>query len=152
MTTSKENPLALLRYQTLTQADYGPWRADYLAVQCDREYGKPFNCSSCESALVPPVLEHVWSFASESYDALLLQLRFDTHFVENYGAPETAEVLLRFPRNSTVAAGGRETMEVELTLINKRPTRLGEAMFFTFNLVTPTSIEGHLLIRTKLPF
>ena len=65
---SKENPLALLRYQTLTQADYGPWRADYLAVQCDREYGKPFNCSSCASTLAAPNLEHVWAFSSESYD------------------------------------------------------------------------------------
>ena len=82
MTRSRSNPLALLRYKTLTQADFGPWRDDYLAVQCDTEYGKPFNCSECASIIEPPVLDQVWSFTSKSYDALLLQLVFDDSLVQ----------------------------------------------------------------------
>ena len=59
----------------------------------------------------------------------MLQLVFDDSLVQNYGAPEAAEVLLKFPH----ANDGRQSMEVELTLINKQPTRLGESLFFTFN-------------------
>ena len=34
------NPLGVLTYQSLTEDDYKGWRKDYLAVDCDTEYGK----------------------------------------------------------------------------------------------------------------
>ena len=131
VTNDANHPLALLRYQTLTQADYLPWRTDYLAVQCDREYGKPFNCSNCSSGLTASKLDKIWLYSSDEYDALLLQLKFDDVLVQSYGAPKAAEMLLKFPRSNE--SNVRKIIEVELTLLDKNPTRLGEAMFLSFN-------------------
>lgn len=123
--------------------------APHAPQDCDTEYGKPGQQSAVPTPvhqLVAPTLTSLWRRAETGgqgvdslSDSLLLKLAFPPELHRDYGAPQAAELLLRFPRNTT---GGREVVQIELTLLNKSATRLGEAAFLTFNPSVSGALAG----------
>ena len=96
------NPLGVLTYQSLTEDDYKGWRKDYLAVDCDTEYGKPNQQSAVPTPvhqLVSPTITALWRHAGgpTGDDAVLLHMSFPHDLVSDYGAPAAAELRLTFP-------------------------------------------------------
>lgn len=129
---SESNPLALQRYQTLTEADYAAWRAEYLIEDCPREYGKPDQDAeegwSSEHQLLPPTVQSLW-VRNNSQPEVLMSLAFPDHLNSLYGAPAAAWVRFSFDSSSTTD----RAVHFTITYINKTATRLGEAMFVTMN-------------------
>jgi len=80
--------------------------------------------------LVAPTLSSLWRSTSTD-DVLLLKLDFPPELRRDYGAPASADVTLTFPNITEPTP--QDVVMVELTLLDKAPTRLGEAAFFTLN-------------------
>ena len=129
-------PMALLRYQSLIDADMTAWRKEYLIQDCPSEYGKP-GCMLAKPTpthqLLPPTPSKLWIKNSSSTTGnaeLLMVSTFDARLHDNYGAPSTVWTRFEIERD---AVGKTRGIEITVTLINKTSTRLPEAMFFTHN-------------------
>eukprot|EP01062_Namystynia_karyoxenos_P066629 TRINITY_DN60538_c0_g1_i1.p1 TRINITY_DN60538_c0_g1~~TRINITY_DN60538_c0_g1_i1.p1 ORF type:complete len:822 (+),score=209.81 TRINITY_DN60538_c0_g1_i1:75-2468(+) len=129
---SSSSPLALQRYQTLTETDYAAWRKEYLAQDCDWEYGKPGQDSgkgwASKHQLLPPAASELWFRNSSGTAEAIVYLQFPSDLNTLYGAPAAAWTHFVFRPASTDADRG---VDITVTYLNKTTTRLGEAMFVT---------------------
>eukprot|EP01051_Picozoa_sp_SAG22_P007392 SAG22_NODE_519_length_9510_cov_6.192222_6_plen_288_part_00 len=126
------------------------------------EYGKPGvdQDAGPTPQLVPPQLRAAYTDAGGT--RLLLDLAFDPQLNAMYGAPQGAWVSITAApptptpgqeqaeehRNTTTAATATSTttgLQIELTLVGKRPTRLPEATWFTFGPPPGTASGGFRL-------
>ena len=104
-------------------------------------YGKPNQQSAVPTPvhqLISPTITALWRHAGgpTGDDAVLLHMSFPHDLVSDYGAPAAAELRLTFPSRMSPV---QDLIEIELTLVNKTATRLGEAGFFSFNPPTDTT-------------
>ena len=133
---SEAHPLALLRYQTLVEADLVAWRAGFLqpwtiTPSMASDYGRPgMNVSdpNVEHHLAAPTVRSSWikHGVGAGGSQILVEVAFASELHEDYGAPSTAWLNYTVPE-----VKGPLTIEVSLT--EKTATRLPEAMFLSFN-------------------
>jgi hypothetical protein len=140
---SQEQPLALLRYQSLSDATFGTqMRQSYLFRHPDdvpgssprvsgaNEYGKPGVDESAHplDQVLTPTLRGVFRTApgssSGGVEQLLLDLVFPPSAVEHYGAPASALLTL---------TPAYPILGMRLELVDKQPTRLPEATWLQFS-------------------
>jgi len=121
------HPLALIRYQTLTDSDFLPFRNAYLRKGSggEKEYGKP-NVTCC-SQLISPRLINVWKKNSSSSVIVLTQMSFNESLHLDYGAPQ--ELWLRI----NISNQQLGVINLSIILLNKSATRLPETMYFSMN-------------------
>ena len=129
-----DGPLALLRYQSVTDSQFEhEMRDSYLmqhnqsgdAVSGSNEYGKPSQDQVAHplAQLVAPTLKSVWQKGPKEAAELWLEMVFSKQLHTDYGCPSSAWLRLSFGARST---------NLTLELYNKTATRLGEAGWFTF--------------------
>ena len=129
-----DNALALLRYQSVTDAQFEhEMRDSYLmqhnqtgdAVSGSNEYGKPSQDAVAHplAQLAAPTLRSVWQKGTQAAAELLVELGFAKELHAAYGCPSSAWLRLAF---------GAQATNVTLELYNKTATRLGEAGWLTF--------------------
>jgi hypothetical protein len=129
---SKENPLALLTYQTLSNADYDRFLAQYITVQTDwapKDFGKPnIQASGAVSRLWNPssaTISHV------SDRQLIIKLAFAEQSADAITAwPSAVYLTIDLPDDDG-------PLQLDLTWFHKRANRLPEALWFTFQPKVP---------------
>lgn len=130
---SPDHPLALFTYQTLSAQQYADFLDRYIKIKADwapRDFGKPgierFGAVAREWH---PQLVECWSAQTDSGARLLLELRIEDHEALAQGSvawPREILLDLRLP-----SSGNR--VDLTLTVLDKPPNRMPEAMWLTFN-------------------
>ena len=144
---SRENPLALFTYQTLSQADYDKFLRSYITLQTDwapKDFGKPnIQKFGAES--------HSWgtkliaSYLMEDDDAhrLFAQMKVDAPTKGTTAFPRELWMTLR-------ASKTEPAVRVTLAWFGKDANRLPEALWLSFRPIAPTK-EGWTLTKVEQP-
>jgi hypothetical protein len=147
---SAANPLALLRYQSLSDATFGDqMRQSYLfrhptsvpgnssEISGANEYGKPGVDRDAHplDQLLSPTLKAAYTKGAGDSVELLLEMTFPLEVVTKYGAPASAWLLVR-PKKMQPQA-----LELTLELVGKQPTRLPEATWLQFSAPDITGMK-----------
>ncbi len=133
------HPLALFTYQTLSAADYSAFLKAYVLSHewwAPQDFGKP-NIEKLDAQ------SHTWTAALRTVSAghvaqgfrLLAELAIDDPTAQQHGLvawPARTFLQLDFPDAEPIVT-------VRLTVLQKAPNRMPEALWLTFN---PTSPEG----------
>jgi hypothetical protein len=146
---SKENPLALLTYQTLSKTDYDRFLTEYITVQTDwapKDFGKP-NIQSFGAA------SRVWnaSTATIRHDGrrrVVIELAFGAQSSDAVTAwPASAYLSIDIPEEDG-------PLSLNLCWFDKRANRLPEALWFTFqpNVSEPRKWSMSKVERAVSPF
>jgi Domain of unknown function (DUF5054) len=127
-----EHPLALFTYQTLSQADYTKFLANYIVSKASwapRDFGKPeVERFGAESREWHPTLVDCWTGSAKGSTRILAQLRINDPASENLGRVAWPEVLyleLVLPDAEPVAL-------ITFSSFRKAPNRMPESMWLTF--------------------
>ncbi len=136
---SSDHPLALFSYQTFSAADYARFMESYVTSKADwapQDFGKPnIDAFGARSANWTPRIVNSWSGSTADGDRLLALLEIDDPASERSGLvawPKKMYLELYLPKASSM---------VQMTLIcfGKIANRLPEAMWLTFQPITPES-------------
>lgn len=129
---SKENPLALFTYQTLTQDDYKAFLSAYVVSKAwwaPQDFGKPnIERLNPQSRDWHPRLDGLWISDNAERHRVLAQLTVDDKVSERLGLvawPKQIYLDLVFPKAKPV-------MEMTFYVLDKAPNRMPEAMWLTF--------------------
>jgi hypothetical protein len=135
--SSSENPLAEFSYQTLSKSDYDQFLASYITVQTDwapKDFGKPnIEKFGAQSRTWTSRLTNCKSGEDPQAHRIVARLR-----IGDEGAPPPpvtawpAELYLEI-----VLPKSDPSIHFNLTWFGKRANRLPEAMWLTFNPITP---------------
>ena len=102
----------------------------------------------------PPTLTKLWQGASTAGGScqLMLELRMSSDAHTHAGAPQKLAVRLNVTGGSSSSGGGASAPSIawDVFQINKRPTRLPEAGFFTVNPAVPELDRWRLKILGSL--
>ena len=131
--SSREHPLALFSYQTLSKRDYDQFLASYITVQTDwapKDFGKPnIEKFGAQSRMWTTKLTNcLWGKGQDEY-RMVAHLRIgDASGAAPVVTAWPAELYLElvFPRSQPL-------IHFNLTWFGKRANRLPEAMWLTFN-------------------
>lgn len=130
---SAANPLALFSYQTLSQEDYQHFIADYGQIKASwfkMDFGKPkIESFGARSQEWLPSLTSIQTAHDATGDRILAQL-------ELRDDEATASGRVAFPGKlylQLTLPAAEPRIEVEFSWFDKRPTRMPEAMWLTFN-------------------
>ena len=130
---SEQNPIALLTYQTLSQEDYGRYRASYIILNADwakKDFGKPnierFGAKREEWR--PASAEVIVDETTDAHRILVRMSFKDDEAIESGRAafPRHAFLELILPKTEPV-------IQLQLTWSGKPATRMPEALWLTFN-------------------
>jgi len=134
---SPSHPLALFSYQTLSKADYSRFFAAYTVIKADwldRDLGKPnIERFGAESREWLPALSHVEVSEDAQGHRILAQLEVQDPAAIKSGRaafPQRLYLQLTLPAAEPV-------IQIEFSWFDKRPTRMPEAMWLTFNPNVP---------------
>ena len=126
---SPTHPLALFTYQTLSQADYNRFFANYLRSSADwafQDFGKPnIDRFGAVSRDWQPALVAFQSTHDDHADHILVQLRFPDASPQ-VAAPSRAWLALTLPHSEP-------TLDFAASWFDKPATRMPEALWLTFN-------------------
>lgn len=129
---SKQNPLALFRYQTFDQADYDRFTGQYLrdvektGGWAIPDFSKPgMEKGAPVSRFWLPELKAVSRRDDDRGTTLLLDLAMPEEAVARFGAPAQLAVLLQFP-------AAESAVFCDLRWFKKSACRLPEAAWFSF--------------------
>lgn len=128
---SKQHPLALFSYQTLSKADYDKFLASYITVQTDwapKDFGKPnLEKFGAASRVWNPSAKNVWSGETSQGHRLVAQLQFGEQAADAVTAwPQDCYLDLFFPSDEPA-------IQIELSWLGKRANRMPEALWLSFN-------------------
>jgi hypothetical protein len=141
---SPQNPLAAFSYQTLSKADYDRFLASYITVQTDwapKDFGKPnIESFGAESRIWNTRLLSCYSKEDEKEHRLAAHLQIDGAPGPNTAWPNELYLELTLPKSDP-------EVRIAFTWLNKRPNRLPEAMWLTFNPIAP---QPHNWMMDKL--
>ena len=128
------HPLALVRYQSFSQADFDRYLRQY-AVNMEHAWIWPWAipdltkpgmaASGAESALWAPALHQARRRYTREYAAILAELQFPEAARQRYGAPEHVTIEYRFPHDESA-------VDIVLQWFDKSACRLPEAMWLSF--------------------
>lgn len=142
-----EHPLALFTYQTLSQADYATFLANYVVSKASwapRDFGKPeVERFGAESRDWHPTLADCWAGNTKGSIRSLTQLKINDPASENLGRvawPEMMYLELVLPDAEPVA-------HIIFSSFRKAPNRMPESMWLTF---APNAPEGTGWILDKV--
>jgi hypothetical protein len=127
-----QHPLALLRYQTFSQADYDRFRRQYsinkrtTAVWAIPDFTKPgMAASGAESRWWLPSLAGRYRTRAADGERILAELTLPAAATERYGCPAKATLEIRLPDAEPV-------VYLELQWFEKPASRLPEALWLSF--------------------
>jgi Domain of unknown function (DUF5054) len=135
---SPDHPLALFSYQTLSQADYASFFAAYVISNQDwakKDFGKPnIERFGAESRIWNPTIAQITSGEDEQAHHLLARLEIkDTQALASGRAAFPKQIFVEY-----VLPKSRPAIEITLSCFQKSPTRMPEALWFSFHpVVTP---------------
>jgi hypothetical protein len=144
---SRENPLALFTYQTLSETDYDKFLQSYITLHTDwapKDFGKPnIQKFGAES--------HNWgtkllaSYAAEDEEAhrLVAQMQVDAPSKGTTAFPRELWMTLRASKTEPV-------VRIALTWFGKDANRLPEALWLSFRPIAPVK-EGWTLMKVEQP-
>jgi len=144
---SRENPLGLFTYQTLSQTDYDNFLRSYITLKTDwapKDFGKPnIQKFGAES--------HSWgtkliaSYQMEDDDAhrLFAQMQVDAPTKGTRAFPREIWMTLR-------ASKAEPAVRVTVAWFGKDANRLPEALWLSFRPIAPTK-EGWTLTKVEQP-
>jgi Domain of unknown function (DUF5054) len=132
---SPDHLLALFSYQTLSQTDYATFFQNYVISEADwakKDFGKPnIERFGAESRLWKPSLAQCHSEEDDLAHRLLARLEIrDAESVTSGRAAFPREIFVEF-----VLPKANPAIEINLSWFGKRPTRLPEALWLSFNPV-----------------
>ena len=144
---SPDSPLGLFRYQTLVYSQFDAWHKDYLRPNSGgfNYYGKPESFMQAvptpEQRLVAANLTQIWAGRSETVNTtvIMLQLKANKTLHTIYGAPR--EIWIRYNLHTQSNPSSSLKIACRVTLLDKVPTRLPEAAWFSFTVRRNT--ESH---------
>jgi hypothetical protein len=141
---SKENPLALFTYQTLTQDDYKAFLNAYVVSKAwwaPQDFGKPnIGRLHPQSRDWHPILDAIWISDNAEHHRVLAQFVIDDPVNEQLGLvawPKRMYLDLIFPR-------ARPVVEMTFYALGKAPNRMPEAMWLTFRPQTSAAANWTL--------
>ena len=147
---SKENPVALLSYQTLSKDDYDRFMARYLTMKADwalKDFGKPnIERFGAVSRIWQPGSATVEVEETADGHRILIQPRFEDEDAFQSGLasfPRKAFIELRLPKNLP-------EIHVSVSCFAKPATRLPEALWLSFNPIAKDP-QGWILDKTGEP-
>jgi hypothetical protein len=127
---SRENPLALFTYQTLSKADYDRFLASYITVQTDwapKDFGKPnIESFGARSQRWNPSSTRIWHGEVSGKQRVIVELAFKA---------QTPDAITAWPLSAYLGIDiPDDEAPINLTLcwFGKRANRLPEALWFTF--------------------
>jgi hypothetical protein len=144
---SEQNPIGLLTYQTLSQADYSRYRASYVISNADwaqKDFGKPNieRFAAKREEWQPASAEvHIEETAEAHRIVVSLQFEDDEAFESGRAA---------FPRHAFVELVLRKAepvIQLQLSWFGKPATRMPEALWLTFNPIAE-DVKGWKLEKT----
>ena len=148
--SSAGHPLALFSYQTLSKSDYDRFLASYITVQTDwapKDFGKPnIEKFGARSRTWTTRLVECLSDEDRRQHRIVARLR-----IGDAGAP--APAVTAWPAElclDLVLPKSEPVIHVGLSWFGKRANRLPEAMWLTFNPVTPHP-ENWVLSKVEAP-
>ncbi len=136
---SPDHPLALFSYQTLSQTDYAKFFAAYVISNQDwakKDFGKPnIERFGAESRIWNPTIAQFTSSEDEQAHHLLARLEIkDTQALASGRAAFPKQIFVEY-----VLPKSRRAIEITLSCFQKSPTRMPEALWFSFHpVVTPS--------------
>jgi hypothetical protein len=134
---SPDHPLALFSYQTLSQRDYASFFAAYVISNQDwakKDFGKPNIVRfGAESRIWNPTVAQITSSEDEQAYYLLTRLEIqDTEALASGRAAFPKQIFVEY-----LLPKSRPAIEITLSCFQKSPTRMPEALWFSFHpLVT----------------
>jgi hypothetical protein len=145
---SAEHPLASFSYQTLSKADYDQFLASYITVQTDwapQDFGKPnIEKFGAQSRTWTAKLTNCQSEEDQQQHRIVAHLR-----IEDAGGP--APAVTAWPAEvylDLILPKSEPLIHLNLTWFDKRANRLPEAMWLTFNPITPQT-ENWMLSKVE---
>jgi hypothetical protein len=127
------NPLALLRYQTFSQADYDRFRAQYninkraTAFWAVPDYTKPgIAAAGAESGWWLPQITGQYHERSAGGERVLVELAMPAEATERFGCPRVATLEI-------VLADDEPALYLDLQWFEKPASRLPEALWLSFS-------------------
>ncbi|XP_067655022.1 uncharacterized protein [Haliotis asinina] len=138
---SKTSPLGQFVYQTYNQSDFDNFFTTYQPSVSWLGIGKPnmTNNSDAESRVWPTQLVEVYRIAGNDCRFHVHLRMSDSRAIEYYGAP--LDVWVSYVTMDNLQPPG---LSIEVQWFDKLPTRLPEALFFTFQPVKQETYSWHL--------
>jgi len=132
-----DNPLGLFSYQTLSKEDYDRFIASYIVSKADwafKDFGKPnIERFGAKSKIWSPDRMHLKVEKTAEHNRILINSAIADDLALNSG-------LAAFPRRMQtefILPHKEPVIYLTLSLFQKQPTRLPEAMWLTFNPSPP---------------
>ena len=148
--SSAGHPLALFSYQTLSKGDYDRFLTSYITVETDwapKDFGKPnIEKFGALSRTWTTRLTECLSVEDRQQHRIVARLR-----IGDAGAP--APAVTAWPAElylDLVLPKSRPVIHIDLTWFGKRPNRLPEAIWLTFNPIAPQP-ENWVLSKIEAP-
>ncbi|MCA0453743.1 MAG: DUF5054 domain-containing protein [Chloroflexi bacterium] len=134
--SSVDHLLALLRYQTFSEADYARYWKHYIINKratkiwsWDDNMKPGMEAAHAKSQFWLPALVNLWTNNSQTQPTFIAELTFDGEAITKYGCPKVVFV--------RVAASVQEpVIKVDLQWFEKAANRLPEALWLGFQPVT----------------
>jgi len=146
---SKEKPIGLFTYQTLSQSDYDRFFAEYIISKEDwvpKDFGKP-NIADCgaKSREWMPALSGLYVERTDQGVNILAELSIATDAAFESG-------LASYPRKLCMQLwlpDAEPEIHMDFSWFGKSATRLPEAMWLTFNPVVTDEAQWNLVISDE---
>jgi len=127
-----ERPLALFTYQTLSQADYAAFLANYVVSKdwwAPRDFGKPeIERFGAESREWHPTLVDCWTANTNGSTRILSRLRINDPVSEGLGRVAWPEIMYL----ELVLHDAEPVAHITFSSFRKAPNRMPESMWLTF--------------------
>jgi Domain of unknown function (DUF5054) len=136
---SPDHPLGLFSYQTLSQKDYANFFAEYVISTADwakKDFGKPnIERFGAQSRIWNPAVAQLTSAEDSQSHRFLARLEIqDPEALASGRAAYPKQIFVEY-----VFPKSRPAIEIALSCFQKSPTRMPEALWFSFHpVVTPT--------------